>query len=270
MKIPAALLLLLCLLPCSAAPARRKPPLLDFTQTIRPILADNCFTCHGNDHLKRMAGLRLDERSSALAIHAIVPFKPGSSLLISRINSRDSSQLMPPPASHKRLTPGQKKLLYLWIAQGARYEPHWSFVPLPASVPVPAIKDTRWVRNEIDSFVLARLRATHVLPSPQANRLTWLRRVTYDLIGLPPTPAEMDSFVQDRKPGAYARVVDRLLASSHFGEHTAVGWLDLARYADSYGYQSDQLCPTWPYRDWVVSAFNRNMPYSRFVSWQLA
>src|SRR5205085_2088743 len=157
-----------------------------------------------------------------------------------------------------------------WIAEGARYEPHWAFTLLPQNVPVPAVSSAAWCRNPIDRFVLARLEREGLKPSPQANREVLLRRVTLDLTGLPPTPAEIDAFLRDRSPDAYEKVVDRLLASPRYGERMATPWLDVARYADSYGYQSDQLCPTWPYRDWVVRAFNRDLPYDEFLREQLA
>ena len=157
-----------------------------------------------------------------------------------------------------------------WIAEGAVSQPHWAFVPLPGSVAVPAVNDRKWPRNEIDQFILARLEAEGLKPSAEADKARWLRRVTYDLTGLPPTPEELAAFVGDKSTGAYEIAVDRLLASPRYGERMAVPWLDAARYADSYGYQSDQLCPTWPYRDWVVGAFNRNLPYDRFLVEQLA
>jgi hypothetical protein len=241
-----------------------------YTRDIRPILAENCFTCHGTDHNKRMAGLRLDMRESALGKGVIVPGHPGKSELIRRIFSLDENVRMPPSYSHKQLKPEQKNLLKRWIAEGAKYERHWSLVPLPAQVAVPSAKDAAWCRNGIDRFVRSRLELEGLKPSPEADRTIWLRRVTLDLTGLVPTPQETDAFLDDRSEQAYARVVDRLLASPRYGERMAVPWLDVARYADSYGYQSDQLCPTWPYRDWVVKAFNQNLPYSQFVTWQLA
>src|SRR5438105_9415023 len=164
----------------------------------------------------------------------------------------------------------EKEKIRRWIAEGARYQPHWAFIPLPDSVAVPAVKNRTWPRNEIDRFILGRLEKEGLKPSPEADKTRWLRRLTYDLIGLPPTPQEVEAFMSDKSAGAYGKVVDRLLASNHFGERMAVPWLDAARYADSYGYQSDQLCPTWPYRDWVVRAFNRDLPYDRFITEQLA
>ncbi len=248
---------------------------LQFNRDIRPLLSDRCFKCHGPDQASRKAGLRLDLATSAYAErkhhrHAVVPGNPEESLLCRKIFATDPEDRMPPPESHLSLSQAEKERLRLWIAQGAQYQPPWSFIPLPDRVPVPAVRNRRWPRNPIDNFILARLEPAGLEPSPAADRARWLRRVTYDLIGLPPTPRETAAFLADHSRHAYERVVDRLLASPHFGERMAVPWLDAARYADSYGYQSDQLCPTWPYRDWVVQAFNRNLAYDRFLTDQLA
>lgn len=254
----------------AAPPLPTRPPAVRFNRDIRPILSDNCFQCHGPDANKRMAGLRLDIREEAISHKAIVTGKPEQSRLIARVLAPQEGRLMPPVSSHKRLTPAQKETLRRWVAQGAEYEAHWAFVPLPASVPVPTVRNAAWPHNEIDRFVLARLEQEKLKPSPEARREDWLRRVTLDLTGLPPTPAEADAFLADRTAGAYERVADRLLVSPRYGERMAQPWLDVARYADSYGYQSDQLSPTWPYRDWVVKAFNDNLPYDQFITWQLA
>ncbi len=249
---------------------------LQFNRDIRPILSDRCFKCHGPDKASRKAGLRLDQSEEAYAErkksggHAIVPGKPDQSLVCRHIFSKDPDEIMPPPNSNLALNPGEKETIRRWIAEGAQYQPHWAFIPLPDSVPVPAVKNRGWPRNEIDHFILARLEKQGIKPSPEADKTRWLRRVTYDLTGLPPTPAEVETFLTDKSPKSYENVVDRLLASKHFGERMAVPWLDAARYADSYGYQSDQLCPTWPYRDWVVSAFNENLPFDKFLTDQLA
>src|SRR6266404_4841179 len=249
---------------------------LQFNRDIRPILSDRCFKCHGPDKAARKASLRLDLAEEAYAErkklhkHAIVPGKPNESLLCQKIFSNDPDDLMPPPDSNLSLTKEQKETLRRWIAEGAQYQPHWAFIPPPDSVPVPSVKKKTWPRGDIDRFILARLEREGLKPSPEAGKVRWLRRVTYDLIGLPPTPQEVDAFVADKSSTAYETVVDRLLASEHFGERMAVPWLDTARYADSYGYQSDLLCPTWPYRDWVVQAFNDNLPYDRFLTEQLA
>jgi hypothetical protein len=249
---------------------------LQYNRDIRPILSDRCFRCHGPDKGSRKVGLRLDQPEGAFGPrrdpdeHAIVPGQPGQSLVARRIFSQDPDDIMPPPASYLTLTAAEKDTLRSWISQGATYEPHWAFIPLPSSVAVPDVKDRKWPRNEIDHFIAARLEKAGLKPSREAGKTRWLRRVTYDLNGLPPTPAEVDAFLADTSPAAYEKVVDRLLASPHFGQRVAAPWLDAVRYADSYGYQSDQLCPTWPYRDWVVEAFNRNLPYNEFLTEQLA
>jgi Protein of unknown function (DUF1553)/Protein of unknown function (DUF1549)/Concanavalin A-like lectin/glucanases superfamily/Planctomycete cytochrome C len=254
----------------AAPPRLERAARVPFNREIRPILAENCFTCHGPDHNKRMAGLRLDVREAAIARGAFLPGKPERSKLIDRVFAVEESRRMPPAFSHKRLTATQKNLLRRWIEQGAVYEPHWAYVRLPARVAVPPVKNAAWCRGPIDRFVLARLEREGLPPSPDIGKTGWLRRVTLDLTGLPPAPQDVDAFLADRSREAYARVVDRLLASPRYGERMAVPWLDVARYADSYGYQSDQLCPTWPYRDWVVKAFNDDLPYDQFITWQLA
>jgi len=249
---------------------------LGFNRDIRPILSDRCFKCHGPDKASRKGGLRLDVPEGAYAEreksheHAVVPGKPQESLLCKKIFATDPADAMPPPNSNLTLNAQEKERLRRWIAEGAKYLPHWAFVPLPEKVAVPAVKNKHWPRNEIDNFILARLESGGLKPSKEADKLRWLRRVSYDLTGLPPTPEEAHAFQADQSSDAWEKVVDRLLASPHFGQRMAVPWLDAARYADSYGYQSDQLCPTWPYRDWVVAAFNRNLPYSEFIEEQLA
>jgi len=248
-----------------AAPAD-KP--VQFGREILPVLSDRCFHCHGPD--KQENDLRLDVRDSAVEVGAIEPGKPDESELIRRILSDDPDERMPPPKSGLTLTAEEKERLRTWIAAGAKYEQHWSFVPLPDAVPVPQVKDTRWPRGDLDRFVLGRLEAIRLKPSPEAEKERWLRRVTFDLTGLPPTLAEIDAFLADKSPEAYETVVTRLLASPHFGERMAVPWLDAARYADSYGYQSDQLSPTWPWRDWLVRALNDNLPFNEFITQQLA
>ncbi len=258
------------------APQSRAAEKLQFNRDIRPILSDRCFKCHGPDKNARKASLRLDLAEEAYAErkkshkHAIVPGKADESLVCRKIFSTDKDDLMPPPESNLSLTTQEKEKLRRWIVEGAEYQPHWAFITPAASVPVPAVRNQAWARNEIDRFILARLEKEGLKPSPKADKNRWLRRVTYDLTGLPPTPKEVDAFLADKSPAAYEKVVDRLLASKHFGERMAVPWLDAVRYADSYGYQSDQLCPTWPYRGWVVDAFNDNLPYDRFLTEQLA
>ena len=253
-----------------AAPKEKRKSSPQFNRDIRPILSENCFACHGPDQNKRMANLRLDVREDAIKHGAITPGNPQKSALISRVFSTADAKIMPPPYSHKQLTPSQKETLRQWVQDGAIYERHWSFVPLPLVVPAPVVKNAAWSRNEIDLFVLSRLEKENIKPSPDASRDIWLRRVTLDLTGIPPTLKERDAFLADTTPNAYEKAVDRLLASPRYGERMALPWLDVARYADSYGYQSDQLCPTWPYRDWVVKAFNNNTPYNQFITEQLA
>jgi mono/diheme cytochrome c family protein len=247
---------------------------VDFNADIRPILAANCFACHGSDPAARQAGLRLDTREGATALRggglrAIEPGKPDKSALVARINSADTGRLMPPAGSNHRLTPEQKRLLIQWIGQGAPYAVHWAFTPLTRPA-VPAVRRRAWVRNPIDAYILARLERAGLAPSPEADRATLIRRLSLDLTGLPPDPKDVAAFVRDRTPGAYEAVVDRLLASPAYGEHWARMWLDLARYADTQGYEKDQPRTMWRYRDWVIDAFNRDMPYDRFTIEQLA
>ncbi len=242
---------------------------LSFSRDIRPILAKKCFACHGPDESNREADLRLDLREVAVKASAIVPGKPDASELVHRIDSDDEDERMPPPDSGHVLDDREKSLLRCWIADGAKYEQHWAFVP-PQRPPLPAIKNQDWPRNEIDAFVLARLEKEGLRPSPVADRYTLIRRVYFDLIGLPPSPEEADAFAHDRDPEAYEKLVDRLLASQQYGEHWARQWLDLARYADTNGYEKDRPRSIWPYRDWVIRAINDDMPFDQFTIEQLA
>ena len=273
--IPVDIRLFLLLLP-GLALATGEPP-VSYAFEVRPILSDKCFACHGPDAAKREAGLRLDTADGAYAPledskgSAITPGDPDRSAAWRRVTSGDPELRMPPPESHLTLTDDEKGILRRWIGEGAKYEPHWAFQPLPESVPVPSVKHHAWPREALDRFILARLEAEELPPSPAADPFRWLRRVTLDLTGLPPTLEEITSF--QATPGdAAAReaVVDRLLASPAFGEHFAVSWLDAARYADSYGYQSDALTNFWPWRDWVVRSFNANLPVDQFITWQVA
>lgn len=242
-----------------------------FTRDVRPIISDSCFACHGPDTASNRAGLRLDRRELATEMHdgwaAIVPGSAERSELIRRIESDDPDVVMPPPESKLSLSDEQRDILRRWIDAGAAYEAHWSFVP-PTDPSAPALD--AWYRDEIDVHVLEAMRDAGLAPAPEAPKARWLRRVTFDLTGLPPTPEEVRAFVEDDRSDAHERVVDRLLASRHVGERLGVVWLDGARYADSYGYQIDELSPTWPYRDWVIEAFNANMPFDRFLTLQLA
>lgn len=265
--------LLLCCAPLFSLSAQRQPvkPKIQYNRDVRPILSANCFLCHGADSGARKAGLRLDRAEYAYAVRngksIIARGKPQNSELIKRINGVGGIM---PPASHKKLTPKEAAILTQWVAEGAHYEAHWSFAPLPQSVAVPKVKNMAWCRSEIDRFVLAKLEPLGISPSRPATPADWLRRVSFDLTGLPPTVAEADAFLKDKASNAYEKVVDRLLASPHYGEQMAVPWLDVGRYADSYGYQSDLLCPTYPYRDWVIKAFNDNLSYDKFVTYQVA
>ena len=246
---------------------------VDFARQIRPILSDNCFACHGPDEHARKAKLRLDSLEGATAPHddhaAVVPNNPNKSELIRRITATDPDDLMPPPKTGKHLTPAQTDLLRQWIAQGAPWPQHWSFVP-PQRPAIPPVTDPTWPHNPIDAFILSRLDRDHLTPNPPADKPTLLRRLSLDLIGLPPTPAEVDAFLSDPSPNAYENQVDRLLSSPRFGEHWATYWLDLARYADSNGYQRDGFRTVWPWRDWVIKALNADMPYTQFAVEQIA
>jgi hypothetical protein len=244
------------------------PEKLDFNFDIRPILADRCFLCHGPDARNRKADLRLDMPESAYET-AIVKGKPNESELMRRITASDDKH-MPPRKSNLTLSKKEIDLLRRWIAEGAEYKKHWAFLALPAQVPVPPVTDLKWPTNSIDHFILTRLEKEGMKPSIPASKEDWLRRVRFDLTGLPPTVAEVDAFRADQTPQAFEKVVDRLLASPAFGERMALEWLDVARYADSFGYQADGDSQLWPWRDWVIEAFNQNLPYDQFITWQVA
>ncbi|NOY30395.1 MAG: DUF1549 domain-containing protein, partial [Planctomycetes bacterium] len=249
---------------------------VDFNRDIRPILSDRCFLCHGPDEGSNDSGLRLDSFSEATAElpsgegNAFVPGDPEASIALQRILSDDESLVMPPSDTNLEVSEAEKQLLRAWVEQGAEYKTHWAFEPLPAVVPLPKVTDTDWSSSPMDAFILAKLEKESLKPSVEAERWRWLRRVTFDLTGLPPTRDEIKAFKHDQSEVAYETVVGRLLQSKHFGEHMAVAWLDAARYADSYGYQSDRMNTQWPYRDWVIRAFNENLPYDQFLTWQLA
>jgi hypothetical protein len=242
---------------------------VSYNQDIRPILAENCFYCHGQDPNKRKADLRLDVREAAVEFGAFVPGKPDESELVARLFSQDPDELMPPAKSNRKLTVKQKALLKQWITEGAKYEKHWTF-EAPVKAMLPEVKKVDWVRNEIDRFVLAKLEASKLQPSPEADKTTLIRRLSLDLIGLPPSPAEVNDFVADTAPDAYEKLVERLLKSEHYGERMALPWLDAARYADSNGFQQDGDTFQWVWRDWVVKALNADMPFSHFSIEQLA
>jgi hypothetical protein len=259
-----------------AAPARSGQPAgapVDFNRDVLPILSNHCFQCHGPDAPARKAKLRLDTRDGLYRVRdgvaVVVPGKTADSELFRRVTSTDDDEIMPPPRVNKKLTEKQIDTLRRWIEQGAPWARHWAFEP-PQRPRMPAVKNAAWVRNGIDAFVLERLEKEGLSPSPEAAKEVLLRRVTLDLTGLPPTPAEVDAFLANNSPTAYEEVVDRLLASPRYGERMAWDWLDAARYADSNGYQGDQDRTMWPWRDWVVSAFNANMPFDQFTVEQLA
>jgi hypothetical protein len=270
MRIPAFCSLLL-LVP--AVSARAEVP-IDFNRDIRPILSAHCFACHGPDANHRQAGLRLDERDAALAAvesgaKAIVPGDLAASELWQRVSTNDEALVMPPPAAKKPLTDQQRELLRRWIAEGAPYAAHWSFVP-PKKAELPEVKQADWPQQPLDRFVLARLEAEGLAPAKPANPHQLIRRLSLDLTGLPPSPEEVTAFVQDTDPQRVEKLVNRLLESPHFGERMALDWLDAARYADTNGFSIDGGRHQWLWRDWVIQAFNDNLPYDRFLVDQLA
>ncbi|MEZ5399684.1 MAG: DUF1553 domain-containing protein [Bryobacteraceae bacterium] len=246
---------------------------VEFNRDVRPILADRCFLCHGPDAKTKGIPLRLDREEEAKAVRnghaAIVPGDPAASELIRRVTAESKARRMPPAHSGDALTQRQIETLRAWIAEGAAWQKHWSFIP-PAQPPLPAVSRPEWVANPIDRFILARLDREGLAPSAEAAKETLLRRVSLDLTGLPPQPAELERFLADRSPGAYEHAVDRLLASPRYGERMAVRWLDAARYADTNGYQFDGERVMWRWRDWVIDSFNRNQPFDRFVVDQIA
>ena len=261
---------LLCLLLPLAAPAAP----VSFNRDIRPLMSNTCFHCHGPDASHRKAKLRLDVREEALkpgksGALPIVPGKPDESEILKRIFSTDDDELMPPPEEHKPFTPGQKETFRRWVAEGAVYEPHWAYTPLIRPAP-PDVQDAAWPKNEIDRFIRAQQEKQHLTPSSEADRRTLLRRLSLDLTGLPPAPEEVEAFVNDQRPDAWERQVDRLLASPHYGERMAVAWLDVVRFSDTVGYHGDQNQRIFPYRDYVINAYNSNKPFDQFTREQLA
>jgi hypothetical protein len=246
------------------------PQTVDFGREVRPILSENCFQCHGPDSGARQAGLRLDTREGLLAKAGVVtPGRAAESRLYQRISHAQPALRMPPPHSKKELRPAQVEALRRWIDQGAQWQEHWSF-RTPERPPAPEVKLRGWERNPIDSFLLARLEQAGLQPEREADRRVLIRRLSLDLTGLPPSPAEVERFVSDQAANYYEKAVDRLLASPHWGEHRARYWLDAARYADTHGLHADNYRQIWPYRDWVIGAFNRNLPFDKFTIEQLA
>ena len=243
---------------------------VSFTREVLPILSNNCFACHGPDEQQRKTRFHFDTREGALARRGVIePGRAAESLLIEMVTHPDPTQRMPPPESGHTLTDTQISVLRRWIDAGAPWDTHWAYVPATRPDP-PATSRAGWTRNPIDRFILARLEREGLQPSPEADRATLLRRVAYDLTGLPPTPGEVDAFLADTAPDAYEKRVDALLQSPHYGERLAMGWLDAARYADTHGYHIDTPREMWPWRDWVIGAFNRNLPFNQFVIEQIA
>lgn len=266
--------LILCALSPTGSIASEKPS-LDYGRDVRPILSENCFHCHGQDSKKRMAGLRLDSFEGATAQRggsaALVPGKPEASSLYSRITAQQAARRMPPAASNRSLTPHQIAILKRWIEEGGQYSQHWAFVP--PKRPVVPESASGWTKQPIDAFVAKRMESEGLRPTPAAAPATWLRRASLDLTGLPPSLAELDSFLKDEKARgdmAYAVAVDRLLDSPRYGERMAMDWLDVSRYADTHGFNNDAARSMWRWRDWVIDSFNANMPYDRFLTEQLA
>ena len=281
----------LCLVPAwilagglSPVPAVAEPPLppvVDFNRDIRPIFSENCYQCHGPDKNKRKADLRLDTREGLFATSGetsnVAPGKPDQSQVYRLITTKNAMERMPDPKSGKMLNERQISLIKRWIEQGAQWKGHWAYlkpvrpeVPIPTPAPGGDQGEGEFVKNPIDRFILAKLREVNLRPSPEADHVTLIRRLYFDLTGLPPTWAEVEAFVNDRGSDAYEKVVDHLLASPHYGERMAMYWLDLVRYADSVGYQSDNSMAVSPYRDYVIASFNRNQPFDQFTVEQLA
>ena len=253
------------------------PAIVSYNFHIRPILSDKCFKCHGPDATHREAHFRLDIPDSAYAplkntkgAYALIPGKPEESEVYKRISSEDLTYRMPTPESHlTALNEYEVKLFRKWIKQGAKYEPHWAFVP-PVKRELPAVSTKDWVKNEIDYFTLQKMDDKGLHPNEEADKERLLKRVYLDLTGLPPAIEKMDQFLADTRADAYEKVVDELLQTPQYGERMAVNWMDVSRYADSYGYQDDNIRTQWLWRDWVIHAFNKNLPYDQFIKWQIA
>ncbi|MFM8726205.1 MAG: DUF1549 domain-containing protein, partial [Planctomycetaceae bacterium] len=267
-------------LPCpgAAGAAGAADETVDFNRDVRPILANHCWSCHGRDQASRKAGLRLDTRDAALTAGesgqpAIVPGQHSASQLVSRILATDAGEIMPPPEFQKPLSEQQKSTLQKWILQGAQYAEHWSFIA-PRRPPLPAVRQTDWPVSQLDLFVLQTLEREGLQPSRPAHPLMWLRRVSLDLTGISPSPAEQQQFLDEITrlglPAAKAQVADRLLQSDRCAERLAMHWLDAARYADTNGYNNDEMRTMWPWRDWVIEAFRSGMPWDQFLIEQLA
>ena len=259
-----------------ATAQRAIPDSVSYNFDIRPILSDKCYACHGPDANKREAGLRLDIAENAYKAlkenpkaHALVPGKPHLSEVFLRISSQDTSVMMPPPSSNLKLSPHEINLIEKWIKQGAKYEKHWAFVA-PKKPLIPDVKNKQWAKNEIDYFILHKQEQMGMSPNEDADKERLLKRASLDITGLPPSLETMDRFLADKSANAYEKIVDQLLQSPAYGEKMAVHWMDVSRYADSHGYQDDGYRTQWPWRDWVIYAFNKNMHYDDFITWQLA
>jgi len=255
---------------------KKLPEVVDFNSHIRPILSDRCFKCHGPDVNAREGNLRLDLPDSAFAVlkedpglYAIIPGDPEHSQAYLRISSSDTAERMPPPSSNLSLSGYEIRLIEKWIMQGAAYKPHWAFIP-PANKKIPEPENKKWARNEIDLFILDKMEMEGLSPNEPADKERLVKRVCFDLTGLPPSIELQERFLHDGSPDAYEKIVDELLSNPHYGEKMALHWLDVARYADSHGYQDDGRRTMWPWRDWVIHAFNENYSYEKFVTWQLA
>lgn len=262
------------LIPCLLCAPARAEKRVDFGRDVQPVIAEHCFTCHGPAEAKRKKGLRFHEQAGLLGktgkgVDLIVPGDPDASLFFQRITHSDADMRMPPPESKKELTDAQIALIRTWIEEGAKWEQHWAFVK-PTMPPLPAVSDESWIRNDIDRFILQRLDENGLVPNREAPKETLIRRVSLDLTGLPPSPQEVAAFLADDDPAAYERLVDRLLASPRYGENMAFSWLNAARYADTHGYQRDTKRYMWAWRDWVINAYNENMPFDTFTIEQLA
>ncbi len=271
-----------CLVACQTekpadvvAAEKNIPEVVDFNLHVKPILSDRCFACHGPDKNHQEANLRLDTEEGLFAAleegngHVIVPGQLSKSAVYQRIIAEDPEMLMPPPESNLSLNAKEIAVLTRWIEQGAKWKPHWAFIS-PEQSEVPEVNQSDWGRNPIDNFVLAKLKSEGLSPSPEADKETLIRRVSFNLTGLPPTLEEVDAFLADDSPEAYEKVVDRLLNSPAYGERMAAHWMDVARFADSYGYLDDKHRPMWPWRDWVIRSYNENLPYDQFITWQVA
>ena len=260
----------------SKADQQSLPDRIDFNFHVKPILSDRCFKCHGPDEKTMEGGLGLDTKERAFVAlgeskdhYAIVPGDVKASTLIQRIYTDNPDEVMPPPESNLFLSEQEKEILKKWIEQGAEWKPHWAFIP-PAKPALPTLENDSWSNNEIDHFILAKLEAERLQPNPEAEKEMLLRRLSFDLTGLPPTLEELDAFLADESPDAYEKQVDRLLETDAYAERMAAQWLDIARYADTHGYQDDLERVMWPWRDWVIHAFKENLPYNDFITWQLA